>query len=56
MGIRARSILLATAGAGIFTTASLAQTPAPDEAAFRALYKQLVEVNTTRTVSTSAFE
>jgi acetylornithine deacetylase/succinyl-diaminopimelate desuccinylase-like protein len=50
MGIRARLILLATAAAGIFTTASLAQTPAPDEAAFRALYKQLVEINTTRSV------
>jgi hypothetical protein len=48
MGIRARSILLATAGAGIFTTASLAQTPAPGEAAFHALYQQLVEINTSK--------
>jgi hypothetical protein len=38
------------AAAGIFATSSLAQTPAPDEVAFRALYKQLVEANTTRSV------
>jgi acetylornithine deacetylase/succinyl-diaminopimelate desuccinylase-like protein len=38
------------AAAGIFAAASLAQTPAPDEVAFRALYKQLVETNTTRSV------
>ncbi len=48
----AAATLLATAVAGIFTAVSLAQTPAPspDEAAFRALYKQLVEINTTRSV------
>lgn len=50
MGIRARSSILATAIAGIFSAAGLAQTPAPDEAAFRALYQQLVETNTTRSV------
>jgi acetylornithine deacetylase/succinyl-diaminopimelate desuccinylase-like protein len=40
--------------AGLFAAASLAQTPAPaptpDEAAFRALYKELIEINTTRSV------
>jgi acetylornithine deacetylase/succinyl-diaminopimelate desuccinylase-like protein len=50
MGIRPRSIILVTALAGIFVTASLAQTPAPDEAAFRSLYQQLIEINTTRSV------
>jgi acetylornithine deacetylase/succinyl-diaminopimelate desuccinylase-like protein len=50
MGVRARSILFATTFAGISTSASLAQTPATDEAAFRALYKQLIEINTTRSV------
>jgi acetylornithine deacetylase/succinyl-diaminopimelate desuccinylase-like protein len=50
MGVRARSILFATTFAGISTSASLAQTPANDEAAFRALYKQLIEINTTRSV------
>jgi hypothetical protein len=28
----------------------MAQTPAPDEATFRDLYKELVEINTTRSV------
>jgi acetylornithine deacetylase/succinyl-diaminopimelate desuccinylase-like protein len=50
MGIRTRSIILVTALAGTFAAASLAQTPAPDEAAFRALYQQLIEINTTRSV------
>src|SRR6202790_5466457 len=49
MGIRIRSTTLA-ASAGIVAAASLAQTPAPDEVAFRALYKELVEINTTRSV------
>ena len=49
MGIRMRSTTLA-ASAGIVAAASLAQTPAPDEVAFRALYKELVEINTTRSV------
>jgi acetylornithine deacetylase/succinyl-diaminopimelate desuccinylase-like protein len=48
MGIRTRSIILVTALAGTFAASSLAQTPAPDEAAFRALYQQLIEINTTR--------
>src|ERR1700733_2553118 len=46
--IRTASGILA---AGVlFTAASPAAAPAPDEAAFRALYKQLVEINTTRSV------
>src|SRR5580704_12505476 len=49
MGIRMRSTTLA-ASAGIVAAASLAQTPAPDEVTFRALYKELVEINTTRSV------
>lgn len=44
------SLFLTAAIAGMFTTMSMAETPAPDEAAFRALYKQLVETNTTRSV------
>jgi acetylornithine deacetylase/succinyl-diaminopimelate desuccinylase-like protein len=57
MGIRARSILLAAAGAGIFTAAGSSATadqgsvPATaSEAAFRALYKELIEINTTRSI------
>jgi acetylornithine deacetylase/succinyl-diaminopimelate desuccinylase-like protein len=50
MSIRTRSSLLAATVAGSITAASLAQTPAPDEVAFRALYKELVEINTTRSV------
>jgi acetylornithine deacetylase/succinyl-diaminopimelate desuccinylase-like protein len=50
MAKRALSVFLAAAGAGIMATACWAQTPAPDEAAFRALYKQLIEINTTRSV------
>ncbi|MGC1523686.1 MAG: M20/M25/M40 family metallo-hydrolase, partial [Steroidobacteraceae bacterium] len=38
------------AAATLFTAASLAVTPPPDETAFRALYQQLVEINTTRSV------
>ncbi|MDB6082323.1 MAG: peptidase [Gammaproteobacteria bacterium] len=34
----------------LFCMASGAAAPAPDEAAFRALYKELVEINTTRSV------
>jgi acetylornithine deacetylase/succinyl-diaminopimelate desuccinylase-like protein len=49
MKIRTASGILASAVA-LFTAASTADTPAPDEAAFRALYKQLVEINTTRSV------
>ena len=51
-----RSVFLAAAIAGIVTTVSIAQAQAPapgaapDEAAFRALYRQLVEINTTRSV------
>jgi acetylornithine deacetylase/succinyl-diaminopimelate desuccinylase-like protein len=50
MGIRVSSSILAAAAAGIFTAPCPAQTAAPDVAAFRALYKQLVEINTTRSV------
>jgi acetylornithine deacetylase/succinyl-diaminopimelate desuccinylase-like protein len=49
MKIRTASGILASAVA-LFTAASTADTPAPDAAAFRALYKQLVEINTTRSV------
>jgi acetylornithine deacetylase/succinyl-diaminopimelate desuccinylase-like protein len=41
---------IAAAMAAIFTAAGMAQTPAPDETAFRELYRQLVEINTTRSV------
>jgi acetylornithine deacetylase/succinyl-diaminopimelate desuccinylase-like protein len=50
MGIRARSAILSPVFAVLFATASPAQTVAPDEAAFRALYRQLIEINTTRSV------
>jgi acetylornithine deacetylase/succinyl-diaminopimelate desuccinylase-like protein len=50
MGIRARSIILSSILGGLCAAASPAQTAAPDEAAFRALYRQLVEINTTRSV------
>ena len=36
--------------AALLAGASSAQAPAPDEADFRALYKELVEINTTRSV------
>jgi acetylornithine deacetylase/succinyl-diaminopimelate desuccinylase-like protein len=49
MKTRTASGILASAIA-LFAAASTADTPAPDEAAFRALYKQLVEINTTRSV------
>jgi acetylornithine deacetylase/succinyl-diaminopimelate desuccinylase-like protein len=42
--------MIAAVIAAFFSSASMAQTPAPDEAAFRALYKELVELNTTRSV------
>jgi acetylornithine deacetylase/succinyl-diaminopimelate desuccinylase-like protein len=53
MGIRVPSIILAAAAAGIAGASAApgaAQAPAADEVAFRALYKQLVEINTTRSV------
>src|ERR1700678_1903755 len=52
MGNRTLPAFAATAIAGVVATASLAQAPAPapDETAFRALYQQLVEINTTRSV------
>jgi acetylornithine deacetylase/succinyl-diaminopimelate desuccinylase-like protein len=49
MGTRTASGILGAAVAQ-FTAASTAQAPPPDEVAFRALYKQLVEINTTRSV------
>jgi len=46
MGILIRSSILAAAITGVCATASPAQTPTPDEAAFRALYRQRIEINT----------
>jgi acetylornithine deacetylase/succinyl-diaminopimelate desuccinylase-like protein len=46
----AQSTLPASVIAALLATASSAQAPAPDEADFRALYKELVEINTTRSV------
>jgi acetylornithine deacetylase/succinyl-diaminopimelate desuccinylase-like protein len=48
--MRVRSTVVAATIASLFSTASLAQVPTPDEAAFRDLYKQLVEINTSRSV------
>ena len=45
-----RTATIAAAVAAIFTAVGMAQTPAPDETAFRELYRQLVEINTTRSV------
>ena len=53
MHIRAASRILAAAIAGVTAASpapSFAQAPAGDEVAFRALYKELVEINTTRSV------
>jgi acetylornithine deacetylase/succinyl-diaminopimelate desuccinylase-like protein len=50
MGIYQRSVRLALLSACLAAGASLAQAPASDESAFRALYKELVEINTTRSV------
>src|SRR5450631_2256526 len=58
MGNKVLSIVLTAACAGIIMAMSLAQAmgaqqaqgPTPDETAFRALYKQLIEINTTRSV------
>jgi acetylornithine deacetylase/succinyl-diaminopimelate desuccinylase-like protein len=54
MGNRTRSAFATAAIAGIVAIASLAQvqaqTPSPDETAFRDLYRQLIEINTTRSV------
>jgi acetylornithine deacetylase/succinyl-diaminopimelate desuccinylase-like protein len=49
MPIKTRSTLAAVALA-FNTVAWAAATPAPDELAFRDLYKQLIEINTTRSV------
>jgi acetylornithine deacetylase/succinyl-diaminopimelate desuccinylase-like protein len=49
MHIKTRSTLAAVALA-FNTVAWAAATPAPDELAFRDLYKQLIEINTTRSV------
>jgi acetylornithine deacetylase/succinyl-diaminopimelate desuccinylase-like protein len=49
MRVRIRSILVG-ACAGLFNMMSGATTPTPDDEAFRALYKELVEINTTRSV------
>jgi acetylornithine deacetylase/succinyl-diaminopimelate desuccinylase-like protein len=50
MRVQTRNTFLAAAVAGIFAASSPAQTPAAGEAAFRALYKELVEINTTRSI------
>jgi acetylornithine deacetylase/succinyl-diaminopimelate desuccinylase-like protein len=54
MGNRTLSAFATAAIAGIVAIASLAQvqaqTPSPDESAFRDLYRQLIEINTTRSV------
>jgi acetylornithine deacetylase/succinyl-diaminopimelate desuccinylase-like protein len=50
MGIRTQTAFFAAAIAGFFAATGAAQTSTPDELAFRALYKQLVETNTTRSV------
>ncbi|HEY1313877.1 MAG TPA: M20/M25/M40 family metallo-hydrolase [Steroidobacteraceae bacterium] len=50
MKTHALSTRLALNVAMLFGGASLAQAPPPDDSAFRALYKQLVEINTTRSV------
>jgi acetylornithine deacetylase/succinyl-diaminopimelate desuccinylase-like protein len=50
MRIRTRSSALLLVIASISTSACLAQTSALAEAAFRDLYKELVEINTTRSV------
>ena len=47
--VRSLSLSVAVAGA-LFAGQGRAQAPAADEAAFRDLYKQLVEINTTRSV------
>src|SRR6266481_6752204 len=49
MRVRIRSILVG-AFAGLFNMMSGAAAPTPDDEAFRALYKELVEINTTRSV------
>jgi acetylornithine deacetylase/succinyl-diaminopimelate desuccinylase-like protein len=50
MRVQTRNTFLAAAVAGIFAASSPAQTPAAGDAAFRALYKELVEINTTRSI------
>lgn len=52
MGNRTLPAFAATAIASVIATASMAQAPGPstDETAFRDLYRQLIEINTTRSV------
>src|ERR1700684_269513 len=50
MSRQMQTATIAAAIAATFTVAGMAQTPAPDEAEFRELYRQLVEINTTRSV------
>jgi len=50
MSRQMRTATIAAAIAATFNVAGMAQMPAPDEAAFRELYRQLVEINTTRSV------
>jgi acetylornithine deacetylase/succinyl-diaminopimelate desuccinylase-like protein len=50
MRMQQRLTTLAATFASMFAAICGAQTPTPDEAAFRSLYKELVEINTTRSV------
>jgi acetylornithine deacetylase/succinyl-diaminopimelate desuccinylase-like protein len=51
MALRARTtVIAALAACGLAQAQAHAQTPSADEAAFRALYKELVEINTTRSI------
>ena len=53
MSLTARQVFRAATTmmvAGLVASVSSAQAPAEDELAFRALYKELVEINTTRSV------
>ena len=49
MRIRARTAVMGAIACGLGLASAVA-APAPDDAAFRALYKELVETNTTRSV------
>jgi acetylornithine deacetylase/succinyl-diaminopimelate desuccinylase-like protein len=50
MSIKRRMAIITAAIATLFSAASIAQAPTTDEDAFRALYEQLVEINTTRSI------
>jgi acetylornithine deacetylase/succinyl-diaminopimelate desuccinylase-like protein len=50
MSMRERLSIIAAAIVSLCGSATMAQQAPPDEASFRALYKQLVEINTSRSV------